>query len=212
MGFLVKESLTLGRGGEGRGGGGVLTRQDSARDAELAGLVAQGPAQTAAATFNPQPDPIRPGPEVPGAGGRKGGRKGLASRRCRAHAPSRAGGWSRNSEAGAQTGPGRGGGSLRGGGSAGDGRPWRRVCLSRGRSLGARDREGGRAGEEGCGSAEAAATGTRRHHLSRLSRRGAAAGAARRSPARPGRCPSPSGVPAAALVAGCPLFPGTHLH
>lgn len=82
-----------------------------------------------------------------------------------------------------------------------------RVCLSGERSLGAGDREGGRAGEEGCGSVEAAATGTRRHHLRRrgrrsrrsrrLSWRGAAAGTASRRPARPGRCPSPSEVSAA---------------
>lgn len=101
-------------------------------------------------------------------------------------------------------GPGAGKGGLRGGGSSGGSRPWRRVCLSRGRSLGAGDREGGRAGEEGCGSVEAAATGTCRHHLRRrgrrsrrLSGRGAAAGTASRRPARPGRCPSPSEVSAA---------------
>lgn len=147
---------------------------------------------------------IRAGPEVPGAGGRE-------EEPCEPTPPPRARalarwgwGWSRNSEAGARTGPGPGRGGLRGGGSSGGGRPWRRVCLSRGRSLGAGDREAGRAGEEGCGSVEAAATGTRRHHLRcrrrrsrRLSGRGAAAGTARRRPARQGRCPSPSEVPAA---------------
>ena len=183
---------------------GVPTRRGSARDAEPAGLGTQGPAQTAAATFKPR-QRIRPGPEVPGAGGREGGRE---ERPCE-QTPPRAralASWGLESQLGSRSpdgpGAGGGGGNLRGGGSGGDGRPWRRVCLSRGRSLGAGDRGGGRAGEEGCGSAEAAATGTRRHHLSRLSRRGAAAGAARRRPARPGRCPSPSGVPAA----GCPRF------
>lgn len=108
-------------------------------------------------------------------------------------------------------GPGAGKGGLRGGGSSGGSRPWRRVCLSPGRSLGAGDREGRRAGEEGCGSVEAAATGTRRHHLRRrgrrsrrLSGREVAAGTARRRPARPGRCPSPSEVPAAPSLLALP--------
>lgn len=109
---------------------------------------------------------IRVGPEVPGAGGSEDEPREPPPPRARALA-GWGWGWSRNSEAGARTGPGRGVGGLRGGGS---GRPWRRVCLSRGRSLGAGDREGGRVGEEGCGSAEAAATGTRRHHLSRRGR------------------------------------------
>ena len=109
-------------------------------------------------------------PDWPGSARR--GEEGERTSRAAAVAPQRARalagwdwGWKRNSEAGARTGPGRGVGGWFGAGSGGGGRPWRRICLSRGRSLGPGDREGGRDGEEGCGSAEAAATGTRRHHL-----------------------------------------------
>lgn len=66
---------------------------------------------------------------------------------------------------------------------------------------------GGRAGEKGCGSAEAAATGTRRHHLRRLCGRGASAGTARRRPARLGRCPSPLRGPRRSLGLLLPLVP-----
>ena len=124
---------------------GVPTRRGSARDAEPAGLGTQGPAQTAAATFKPR-QRIRPGPEVPGAGGREGGRE---ERPCE-QTPPRAralASWGLESQLGSRSpdgpGAGGGGGNLRGGGSGGDGRPWRRVCLSRGRSLGAGDRGGG---------------------------------------------------------------------
>ena len=159
-------------------------------------------AQTAPATFKPRRR-IRPGPEVLGAGGREGvaaSRAAAAAARTR----SRGLGLGLESQLGSRGPAGPGAGGLRGGGSGGGGRPWRRVCLSRGRSLGAGGRGQGRTAEEGCGSAEAVATGTRRHHLSR---RGAAAGTARRYPSRPGRCPSPAAVPAAAVVACSPPLP-----
>lgn len=198
MSFLEKFYAALKRGSPYQA---RLGRGCGARQAEN-----QCPAQTAPVTFKPRRR-IRPGPEVLGAEGREGGTASRAAAAARTRA--RGLGLGLESQLGSRGPDGPGVGGLPGGGSSGGGRPWRRVCLSRGRSLGAGDRGEGRTGEEGCGSAEAVATGTRRHHLSR---RGAAAGTARRYPSRPGRCPSPAAVPATAVVACSPLFPGTHLH
>jgi len=79
-------------------------------------------------------------------------------------------------------------GGRRGGGSSGGGRPWRRVCLSRGRSLGAGDRK-----EGGPGRRDAARWRRPPQGLAAITSAAAAAAAA----ASAGEEPLP-GLPAAA--------------
>ncbi|XP_078231759.1 uncharacterized protein LOC144582940 [Callithrix jacchus] len=166
-------------------------------------------AQCQAAAASQVRQQIRARPEVPSAGGgSKGPRVTVAVAAAAAAAVAArtrprglgdgTGVVTRKPEPRLARGGGWGGWGLRGGGSGGGGRPWRRVCLSRARSLEAGDREGGRAGEEGCGSAEAAATGTCRHHPCRR----------HRSLGLPGSTPPPP-QRERSLRRDCPLRPCT---
>lgn len=136
----------------------------------------------------------------------EGGRKSSASRRRRrrAHAPSRAGAGvaTRKQEPGRARGGGWGGCAGAGAAAPGGGlvypgeEVWEREIGTEG-GPGRRDAVRRRRSPQGLAAitsaaAAAAASGSRGR---RLSRRGAAAGTARRHPARLGRCPSSMGSP-----------------
>lgn len=161
------------------------------------------PGANGAATFKPRRR-IRPGPEVLGAGGREAA---ACRRRRRAHALSRAGaGLGRNQpgpDGPGALGVGRGAAEAAPGGG-GFVYPGEEVSRSGGGRGTRADRGGGLPGGGG------------RHRDSPPSPQPGEEPplglCPRLLPSRPGRCPSPAAVPAAAVVSLLPLFPGTHLH